>query len=93
MKWMCRRIWPIQRTAARTMGAFKKYTKSFREIRTSVWLLLRIKAFPSLRQMRIWETVGEDGLCSLLRIFQEDRHFCISIAFSHVCDVVSDLLY
>lgn len=31
--------------------------------------------------------VGEDGLCSLLRIFQEDRHFCIGIAFSHVCDV------
>ena len=31
--------------------------------------------------------VGEDGLCSLLRIFQEDRHLCIGIAFSHVCDV------
>lgn len=31
--------------------------------------------------------VGEDGLCSLLRIFQEYRHLCIGIAFSHVCDV------
>ncbi len=31
--------------------------------------------------------VGEDGLCSLLRILQEDRHLCIGVAFSHVCDV------
>ena len=26
--------------------------------------------------------MGEDGLCSLLRIFQEDWHLCIGIAFS-----------
>ena len=31
--------------------------------------------------------VGEDGLCSLLGILQEDRHFCLGVALSHVGDV------